>query len=79
MPQAAAEEVPPWPPASPVLLELLENAQTADQDQAPDALGALLQAVWGFTAFRGPQLEIIQRCLRGDSQLAVLPTGEAQV
>ena len=73
--QAADEALPAWPPQDTDLLELLENAQTADAEQAPHALGALLKDVWGFPGFRGPQLDIILRCLHGDSQLAVLPTG----
>ena len=69
------DTIPAWSPEDPALQALLAAAQSADQDQVPEALGALLPAVWGFSGFRGHQLDIIQACLRGSSQLAVLPTG----
>ncbi|NAS30364.1 RecQ family ATP-dependent DNA helicase [Flavobacteriaceae bacterium R38] len=35
----------------------------------------LLQKIWGFTSFRAPQQEIIERILKGEDVLALLPTG----
>ena len=69
------DTVAAWPPEDAALLALVQASQSADGDQLPAALSALLPALWGFSGFRGHQLSIIQASLRGDSQLAVLPTG----
>ena len=42
-------------------------------------LQQLLSSVWGFPGFRGQQLDIIMRCLRGDNMLAIQPTGAVPV
>lgn len=44
-----------------------------------DALTETLLAVFGFDAFRGLQLPVIQSVLRGISTLAVLPTGTSSL
>lgn len=38
-------------------------------------LEGILEEVFGFSSFRGLQLETIQRVLRGDSCLSIMPTG----
>ena len=43
-------------------------------DLIPSALEAL-HATFGFSAFRGPQEEVVRRVLAGRSTLAVMPTG----
>ena len=44
----------------------------------PDtALVELLRSVFKHKDFRGPQLGVIRRVLRGESTLAILPTGAA--
>ena len=40
-----------------------------------EALGKLLQGVWGHKGFRPQQLQLIRGVLEGRSQLGVLPTG----
>lgn len=67
----AAEAAPPSAPAAPrPAVALPEDAMTEA------ALTKALQHVFGFTAFQGLQLPIIQSVLRGTSTLAVLPTGK---
>jgi ATP-dependent DNA helicase RecQ len=35
----------------------------------------LLHEVWGYSAFRGPQAEIIEHVAKGGDALVLLPTG----
>lgn len=58
-------------------------ADVADQfasvmaDPTEEGLTGMLQQVFGFPAFRGLQLQTIQRLLHGQSLLSIMPTGEA--
>ena len=48
----------------------------ACEPECPDtALAELLRSVFKHKNFRGPQLGVIRRVLRGESTLAILPTG----
>lgn len=49
--------------------------QLPEESMTEEALTETLQSVFGFSAFRGLQLPVIQSVLRGTSTLAVLPTG----
>ena len=46
-----------------------------DPDCPETALVELLRSVFKHNDFRGPQLGVIRRVLRGESTLAILPTG----
>jgi superfamily II DNA helicase RecQ len=48
-------------------------AALADPNEA--ALSAVLQEVFGHTAFRSLQLPTVQRLLAGESLLSIMPTG----
>lgn len=64
-------------PAPEVLHLAMPAAAVAlpEESMTEGALTNTLQAVFGFEAFRGLQLPVIQSVLRGTSTLAVLPTG----
>jgi superfamily II DNA helicase RecQ len=49
------------------------------EDPTPEALAAVLQDAFGFASFRGLQVETIQRVLRADSCLSIMPTGKLLV
>ena len=51
------------------------DCEAVVQDPTPDKLLAVLQGVWGHEGFRGLQLEAVQAVLRGESTLAIMPTG----
>lgn len=50
-------------------------APVPEEATTEDALTETLQGAFGFPAFRGLQLQVIQSVLAGHSTLAVLPTG----
>lgn len=52
-----------------------QHARTEDFSEEP--LRSVLLEVFKHDKWRGPQLDIIQRVLRGSSALAILPTGRA--
>ena len=70
--QAAKGGAPPLPRAVPAPALLPEEALMEA------ALTCALSANFGFPAFRGLQLRVIQAVLRGRSTLAILPTGTAR-
>lgn len=45
------------------------------EDPTEEALAGVMQRVFGFQAFRGQQLAVIQNVLRHRSTLAIMPTG----
>ena len=51
------------------------GAPLTPTDLTDGQLTALLQGVFGHSAFRGRQLELIRTVLSGRSALGVLPTG----
>ena len=63
----AVMPVPDWEPVGGFA------AVAADPSEA--ALTEVAQRVFGFSAFRGLQLPVIQRVLAGQSTLAIMPTG----
>lgn len=67
LPQEAAP-----PPVAPVELPDLDVEALCEAE----ALEAHLQRVFGFSAFRGLQLETIRKVLRGEPCLSIMPTGE---
>jgi hypothetical protein len=66
---ASAGSLPP-PPDDPAVQysDVLAEASEA-------ALTGVLRSVFGHPAFRGLQLATLQRLLKGDSLLAIMPTG----
>jgi ATP-dependent DNA helicase Q4 len=44
-------------------------------DPTPEALAGVLSERFGFSSFRGLQVDTIQRVLRGESCLSIMPTG----
>ena len=61
-------------PLSEDLKASLDQARASDYCQ--EDLCTVLREIFKHQQFRGPQLHIIQRILRGSSTLAILPTGE---
>ncbi len=83
--QAEAREEGFTGAAQPIAPEALHPAMPAaavplpEESMTEEALTETLQAVFGFDAFRGLQLPVIQSVLQGTSTLAVLPTGTSVV
>ncbi|KAK3281350.1 hypothetical protein CYMTET_10857, partial [Cymbomonas tetramitiformis] len=71
-PPSAPLEIPEPPPMP---AELAELCAAARAEPTREALTAVLQSVFGHDDFRPGQLETIQRVLRGESTLSILPTG----
>ena len=79
---ASAGSMPQWsaPPPVPLLLPAdpaqQEQHAAALADPSEAALTAVLRDVWGHPAFRGLQLQTMQRLLGGgESLLTIMPTG----
>jgi len=68
LPAAHAAAPPPPPVSSAVPIDI-------DALCDPSALEPTLQTHFGFSSFRGLQLMTIQRVLRGESCLSIMPTG----
>ncbi len=62
-------------PVAPPLAVPATAVQLAEEAMTEEALTERLHSVFGFAAFRGLQLPVIQSVLRSISTLAVLPTG----
>ena len=69
LPRLLQESAPP--PPAPVELPDLDVEALCETE----ALESHLQRVFGFSAFRGLQLETIRKVLRGESCLSIMPTG----
>jgi ATP-dependent DNA helicase RecQ len=48
---------------------------SAGGDEVHDEMTRVLQRVWGYAAFRGPQRAAIRATLAGDDVLVVMATG----
>ncbi|MDP1069479.1 hypothetical protein Q6326_31520, partial [Klebsiella pneumoniae] len=47
----------------------------SDHSFAPDTPQAVLSQVFGYSAFRGPQAEIVEQLAAGGDALVLMPTG----